>query len=81
LASCGRFKADQIRQLLIDQEYRCANPFCRADLMEIAPHIDHKIPLTRGGTNDIANLQWLCAPCNVRKWTYKMDEWLAKIGG
>lgn len=29
--------------------------------------VDHRIPLARGGTNDLENLQTLCAPCNRRK--------------
>lgn len=29
--------------------------------------IDHIIPLSRGGTDDLANLRFLCAPCNSRK--------------
>lgn len=30
-------------------------------------HIDHIVPLARGGTNDSANLQLLCETCNLRK--------------
>lgn len=29
--------------------------------------VDHKIPLARGGTNDLENLQLLCWSCNSRK--------------
>lgn len=31
------------------------------------PQIDHRKPLSRGGTNDLRNLQILCGTCNRRK--------------
>lgn len=36
-------------------------------------HIDHIVPLARGGTNDIVNLQLLCAPCNLKKYASCVD--------
>ena len=29
--------------------------------------IDHKVPVSRGGTNDPSNLQVLCPSCNAKK--------------
>ncbi|MBX9348753.1 HNH endonuclease [Chromobacterium vaccinii] len=46
--------------------YICAHPGCRSvkDLT-----VDHIKPLSRGGTDDLANLQFLCRPCNSAKGT------------
>jgi len=50
---------------------------CGANLFEIEPHIDHIVPLAKGGTNDESNLQALCAPCNLAKGT--QDDQGAKL--
>lgn len=31
--------------------------------------IDHIVPISRGGTNELENLQLLCRPCNTSKMT------------
>ena len=36
--------------------------------------IDHKWPVSRGGGNEMANLQLLCVPCNMRKGIQTDEE-------
>lgn len=53
--------------------YRCRE--CGASKDETSLEIDHIVPVARGGTNDIDNLQTLCRECNRMKHT---DTW---VGG
>lgn len=49
---------------------RCV--LCNCDLsgllsLQNDENYDHIVPLARGGTNDVSNLQLLCADCNKKK--------------
>jgi hypothetical protein len=47
---------------------KCAE--CSVDILqelEASAHLDHIVPISRGGCNDIVNLQLLCARCNRKK--------------
>lgn len=46
---------------------------CGKQQVETSLTIDHIIPLSRGGSNDISNLQTLCFSCN-RKKSNKIDK-------
>jgi 5-methylcytosine-specific restriction endonuclease McrA len=63
LAAAGEFTSQQIKDLHALQRGKC--PVCKGDLGKF--HIDHVIALSRGGSNDIGNIQLLCKPCNLKK--------------
>jgi hypothetical protein len=46
--------------------YRCVE--CGAKRDDGATlHVDHKIPVSKGGTDELDNLQTLCSDCNLNK--------------
>jgi hypothetical protein len=69
----GFVQAD-LDRLLLEQKNLCLG--CRMDI-ETCFTVDHKTPLSRGGTNEPVNLQLLCLPCNSSKGTRTNEEWLA----
>lgn len=54
-----------IRQFVESHRYVVACAHC--GLMEGRFHVDHIIPLSRGGMDDPENLQFLCTRCNFKK--------------
>lgn len=45
-------------------------------------HIDHILPIARGGRTVADNLTVLCAPCNLNKGDFTLDEWMfARLTG
>lgn len=71
----GGFTTEETDLLLAQQDYRCA--YCSA---EHRLSLDHKTPLSRGGSNWIENLQWLCVSCNSKKRTRTDEEYRALVG-
>ena len=64
----GTHTVTEVMILLEKQKWICAGPMCQTSLRK-ARHLDHIMPLIKGGSNNIANLQWLCPTCNLRKYT------------
>lgn len=53
------------KKVLEKNDYKCV--FCKRGPPEVKLHIDHIIPVSKGGTNDLSNLQVTCASCNLTK--------------
>lgn len=61
----GSHTHEQSKALLEKQKYKCV--YCNSCLKKNKKHKDHIIPLSKGGTNNIDNIQWLCVKCNLEK--------------
>jgi len=62
-----KIKRDEV---LLRSGYQCVNCKYWDDLQ-----VDHIMPSSRGGSNDLSNLQTLCGPCNRSKRAMTMEEW------
>lgn len=72
----GHFTATDLRRLYEEQSGCCY--YCEIGLGG-KYHVDHKLPIARGGTNDPTNLALACARCNLRKNTLTAEEFIARI--
>lgn len=72
LADAGgkQYTVDDIKRLMVLQRGRCAS--CGISIKS-KYHIDHRVPVSKGGSNDIKNIELLCPTCNLRK-SDKMPE-------
>jgi len=64
LIAKGSHSAEDIQSLFKAQKGKCA--YC-AVRVKTNYHVDHIMPLSKGGANWPANLQILCATCNIKK--------------
>lgn len=60
----GRLEYGTIPALMKLQRGLCA--YCKCDIHS-GYHVDHIVPLARGGKHRADNIQLLCGPCNLRK--------------
>ncbi len=73
----GTHTFEQLSELLAKQDFKCIG--CDALLAENRT-VDHIIPLSKGGSNWITNIQWLCGSCNSCKHDRTQDEFLRDKG-
>ena len=74
----GAYTIEEIRELWDKQNgicYYCGKLIYSS--LDKERHIDHKLPISRGGSNDISNIALTCARCNLSKHTKTAEEYLA----
>lgn len=64
-SATGSHTAADLQALYARQRGKCA--ICKGSFAKLGSELDHITPLARGGSNDPANLQYLCRPCNRAK--------------
>src|SRR5258708_4126256 len=71
LQASGSFTSKQWRDLKAQYDYTCL--CCGKREPDIKLSADHVIPLAKGGSNDIENIQPLCISCNSTKYLDSTD--------
>ena len=53
-------------------------PYCYLCAVKVDSHyhLEHKTPLSRGGLHEASNVRLSCGPCNLRKGTKTVEEYL-----
>lgn len=59
----GDYNADDVEKALKAQKNTCW--WCPQKLQDF--HIDHRFPVSKGGSNDAGNIVISCIPCNLKK--------------
>jgi 5-methylcytosine-specific restriction endonuclease McrA len=77
MALLGQVDCTDIPRLCELQKWKCASCGCS---VKAKWHVDHIMPLARGGLHDRRNLQILCPGCNVRKSDKHPVDWAQANG-
>jgi 5-methylcytosine-specific restriction endonuclease McrA len=67
----GHWTAAEWQALKEAQDFRCL--MCGQREPDVTLTVDHVVPVSKGGSNDISNLQGLCKPCNSTKHDRILD--------
>lgn len=74
---CDNITQNQVEELLLSHNNKCF--YCHVDVKSgINLHLDHMIPLCKGGVHSIDNLTPACNTCNLKKGRMTADEFLKR---
>ncbi len=71
----GKASAESLLTLIESQEYRCELSGVR--LEPSSASLDHKTPVSSGGSDEIDNLQWVSTEVNRAKGSMSQDAFIA----
>lgn len=75
--SGGKYTKQDVTRIFSAQKGKCA--YCKIRLSS-GYHIDHIIPISRGGTNWPKNIQITCSNCNMKKHASDPLDFARKLG-
>ena len=75
LVKSGSISTEELEKLIEDNT-ECF--YCGCDITDVNRHIDHFIPLSKGGLHDLQNLVVACATCNMKKGDKMPEEFMAR---
>lgn len=76
--AAGVLSVDEVEELLFEQKELCSNfDYCKTSLLKF--DIDHMHPVSRGGSNEMDNIQLLCERCNDDKSDLTHGEYRAVL--
>ena len=70
-------KGSKKRKRLVKRDPHCF--YCRIPLNFYNSTLDHKVPKSKGGKNNIENLALSCYSCNSRKSSKSVEEFLEEL--
>ena len=53
-------------------DHKCV--FCGRNALQVQLEVDHKVPFSKGGSNELSNLETLCIDCNRGKGARSLDK-------
>lgn len=68
-------EAENLKKLYETSERKCAYTGFSIEI-GVNANVDHIIPLSKGGANDMSNIQWVHEVANQMKWSYSEDQFL-----
>ena len=74
-----RPRNSKYKRMIVYKEKNGVCEYCGKSLSKDEFHLEHKIPISRGGNNEYDNLTISCASCNLKKGSKTMSEFLNEI--